>query len=88
MSTSAELANCDLLCTAPSRDDKLSNPAYAINNLQKRTPLGSKTLPVTAKHPDGQLEYNTHNLYGLAEAAATFDALKQINGRRPFVLSR
>eukprot|EP00775_Hariotina_reticulata_P012669 gene12669-12796_t len=82
------LANCDLICTAPARDDKLSHPTYAINNLQQRTPLGSKTLPVTAKHPDGQLEYDAHNLYGLAEAAATFDALKQINGRRPFVLSR
>jgi alpha-glucosidase (family GH31 glycosyl hydrolase) len=43
---------------------------------------------MSAKHVDGQLQYNTHNLYGLSEAAATQWALQEITGKRPFILTR
>lgn len=80
--------DCELVCRQPSPDNKLAFPPYAINNLHNKVALGSKTLPMTAQHADGQLQYNTHNLYGLSEAAATRWALKNITGRRPFILSR
>ena len=88
VSTSASSANCALQCQPPAATDMLSNPPYAINNLQKRVHLGSKTLPVTARHLGGELEYDAHNLYGFSEAAATRLAVKEITGKRAFVLSR
>lgn len=88
MKAPALQTNCELSCTPPNPDNKLAFPPYAINNLHNKVPLGSKTLPMTAQHVDGQLQYNTHNLYGLSEAAATRAALKQITGKRPFLLSR
>lgn len=65
-------------------------PPYAISNNNVRLPLSFRTLPVTARHYDGSLQYNTHNIYGLSQAAATARALDVIfDGRkRPFVLTR
>jgi alpha-glucosidase (family GH31 glycosyl hydrolase) len=65
-------------------------PPYAIANNNVRLPLSFRTLPVTARHYDGSLEYDTHNLYGLSQAAATSRALDAIYGgeKRPFVLTR
>lgn len=50
--------------------------------------LSHRTVPVTAKGLDGTPQYDSHNLYGWAEAAATFDALAGITKKRPFVLTR
>lgn len=87
-STPTLQSNCELSCTQPLPDNKLAFPPYSIHNLHNRLPLGSKTLPMTAQHVDGQLQYNTHNLYGLSETAATHWALGQVTGKRPFILSR
>lgn len=88
VATSASSANCGLQCQPPAATDTLSNPPYAINNLQRREHLGSKTLPVSARHLGGELEYDAHNLYGFSEAAATRLAVEQVTGKRAFVLSR
>ena len=61
---------------------------YAISHGNQRLPLGVNTVGVTARHSDGSVQYDTHNLYGLAEAAATAAAVAGITGKRPFVLSR
>jgi hypothetical protein len=50
--------------------------------------LSHRTVPMTAKGLDGTPHYDTHNLYGWAEAAATYDALASITKKRPFVLTR
>ncbi len=67
----------------------LRNPPYKIHNGgDARNPLGTKTMPVTASNLDGTLQYDTHNVYGLAEAKATQAALMAIKQTRPFILTR
>lgn len=56
--------------------------------MQQPLALSHRTLPVTARGLDGALHYDTHNLYGLAEAAATYEALAAITRKRPFLLTR
>jgi hypothetical protein len=81
--------NCETQCKQPSPGSKVAYPPYAIHNLgHTKAALGSKAMPMSARHVDGQLQYNTHNLYGLSEAAATRWALQQITGKRPFILTR
>ena len=64
------------------------DPPYAISHANQRLPLSINAIGVTAQHLDGQHQYNTHNLFGLSEAAATATAVGDITGRRPFLLSR
>ncbi len=41
-----------------------------------------------AYHYNGDIQYNTHNLYRLSEIKTTAAAVQSIRGKRPFVLSR
>ena len=61
-----------------------------VNNVWagRQLPLSYKTLPVTASHFDGTLEYNVHNLYSLYEVVATAAALQRLRNRRQFILTR
>ena len=45
-------------------------------------------MSVLAYHHNGDLQYNTHNLYGLSEIKTTAEAVQAIRGKRPFILSR
>jgi hypothetical protein len=45
-------------------------------------------MSVLAYHYNGDIQYNTHNLYGLSEIKTTAAAVQSIRGKRPFVLSR
>ncbi|GFO10263.1 lysosomal alpha-glucosidase [Plakobranchus ocellatus] len=49
--------------------------------------LYSHTICPTARHKNF-LNYDVHNLYGLAETAASFRLLKEVRGKRPFIISR
>lgn len=64
------------------------SPPYAISNANQQLNISSKTLAVTARHADGTLEYDAHNLYGYMEAVATARALRAIRGKRHFSFSR
>ncbi len=64
------------------------NPPYAINHRLHSAPLGVHTLSMAAQRRNGELEYNTHQLYGLTEVIATHAALRALMPGRPFVLTR
>ena len=64
------------------------DPPYKINNGNQQLNVSFKTLPVSAAHYDGSLEYNMHNLYSIYETIATADALQTLRGRRQFILTR
>ncbi|KAK3090595.1 hypothetical protein FSP39_012987 [Pinctada imbricata] len=49
--------------------------------------LRSRTICATA-FQNLSLAYDVHNLYGKFEAKASYEALKTIRGKRPFVISR
>jgi alpha-glucosidase (family GH31 glycosyl hydrolase) len=67
----------------------LETPPYAISNANHRMALSSHTIPVSALHYDGTLEYDAHSIYGLSEAVATHAALLELQpGKRPFILTR
>jgi len=63
-------------------------PPYRISNGNTELRLGVNTIGMTARHADGALEYDAHNLYGLAESAATASAVASVTSKRPFILSR
>ena len=69
---------------------QVDSPPYAIANNNVRLPLSFRTVPATARHRDGTLHYNTHNVYGLTHAAATARALDALykGEKRSFVLTR
>eukprot|EP00850_Spirogloea_muscicola_P000513 SM000002S05593 [mRNA] locus=s2:1149104:1151597:+ [translate_table: standard] len=83
----ADVLTCCLVIndTDPSLWDR---PPYDINAGGGKLHLNYRTVAMSATHYNGVLEYNAHNLYGLAEAKATSAAMWRILGRRPFVLSR
>jgi len=86
---------CQLDCTKDIRPElnatmlSFLDPPYSMSSSLNQQNLGTKGLSVLATHLDGSLQYNTHNIYGLAECQATNSAVREITGgKRPFVLSR
>ena len=47
-----------------------------------------QTVPMSARHINGNLSYNLHNLHGFSQSIASYKALVSTLNRRPFVLSR
>lgn len=66
--------------------NSLDFPPYHIGNAYGN--LGTKTVAASAVHHNNISVYNAHNLYGLTEQIATNQALRDIRGKRPFLLTR
>ncbi|KAK6133844.1 hypothetical protein DH2020_032394 [Rehmannia glutinosa] len=64
------------------------DPPYKINASGIEAPIGYKTIATSAYHYNGVLEYDAHSLYGFSQAIATHEALRGLEGKRPFILSR
>ena len=58
------------------------------DSVSAQLPLGTKTVGMTARRYNGTLEYDSHNLYGLAETQLTTAIVARLTGRRPVVLAR
>lgn len=88
-----QLTSCALECTPPDDSNTLAHPPYRLASGVSKPgdapqPLGFRTLPMSARGVDGTRHYDSHNLYGMGQAAATRDALVHITRKRPFVLTR
>ncbi|KAF0451682.1 glycoside hydrolase family 31 protein [Gigaspora margarita] len=71
-------------------NSNLNEPPYKINNGAARLPLDSLTLSMDARHANGFLEYDVHNLYGHMEAMITWKVWNERfgKGKRPFIITR
>ncbi|KVH97628.1 Galactose mutarotase-like domain-containing protein, partial [Cynara cardunculus var. scolymus] len=63
-------------------------PPYKINASGTPVPIGYKTIPTSAVHYNGVLEYDAHSIYGFSETIATHKGLLGLEGKRPFILTR
>ncbi|KAJ7216187.1 hypothetical protein O6H91_Y471800 [Diphasiastrum complanatum] len=81
------VVTCCLICQDEGASN-WDNPPYKINNANTHREVGAKTMPTSATHYNGILEYNAHNIYGLSQAIITNKALRSVLRKRPFVLSR
>lgn len=82
----ASQTDCCLVCTTVDRSNTLDFPPYNIHNVGGL--LSVKTLANSATQYGNISVYDAHNLYGLTEQIATNAALRDIRGRRPFLLTR
>lgn len=71
---------CCMICNNdPDQLTRWDNPPYKINGYGSKMPLYKNTVAMTARHHDGSRMYDTHNIYGMAEALTTYKALKRVS---------
>ncbi|KAF8510825.1 glycosyl hydrolases family 31-domain-containing protein [Hysterangium stoloniferum] len=75
------------LGAAKLKNANINAPPYAIHN--GFGPLSIHTLATNATHQPGYIELDVHNMWGLMEEKATYNALAALHpGKRPFLISR
>ena len=75
--------SCHNICTLLQCQHSINLPLSV-----SQANISDKTLAVTARHYDGTLEYDVHNLYGAYEVKATAEALRAIRNKRHFIFTR
>lgn len=68
------------------KEERFWNPPYSPDNVYGS--LGTRTVATSALGHVHTRQWDAHNLYGLSEGIATADAVSNLTGERPFVLSR
>jgi alpha-glucosidase (family GH31 glycosyl hydrolase) len=82
-----QIDECCMICDNTNLD-RWDDPPYHINSLGVHRPLYAHTMAMNCEHYNGIRAYDTHNVYGFSEGLATYRALKELTGKRPFVLAR
>eukprot|EP01034_Spumella_vulgaris_P026326 gene26326-32892_t len=82
----AAFTDCCLVCSQVDASNVLDYPPYRIHNTYGK--LSTRTLSVSGTLYKNVSLYDIHNMYGLTEQIATYNALVDITKKRPFVLSR
>ncbi|XP_055955044.1 lysosomal alpha-glucosidase isoform X1 [Patella vulgata] len=80
-----EISNFVIGSTSGCPDNNLENPPYLpdVNGGSLR----ANTICTSAQQ-HLSTQYNIHNMYGYTETVASYHALQDIRGKRPFVISR
>ncbi|EJD51399.1 hypothetical protein AURDEDRAFT_135087 [Auricularia subglabra TFB-10046 SS5] len=83
----AHIKRADGEMTGRTKSGSVNFPPYKIHNAAGDLFRGS--IDAFSMHANGALEYDLHNIYGLGEEKATYNALLEISPKeRPFVISR
>ncbi|QRV77504.1 glycoside hydrolase family 31 protein [Ceratobasidium sp. AG-Ba] len=76
-----------LVTRQSSTEINYNEPPYKIGDIFPY--IGDRTAPVDAKHYNGLLEYDTHNLYGTMMSSKSRDAMLQRRpGLKPLLITR
>ncbi|CAM6090883.1 unnamed protein product [Calypogeia fissa] len=81
-----DFTTCCLVCNSTPPLSPWDDPPYKINCSYGA--MYAKTIALSAMHFGDVREYDAHNLYGLSEVIVTREALTNLTGKRPFILSR
>lgn len=70
---------CCMVCdNNETRLTKWDNPPYTIDAFGMERELNVKTVAMSAQHYNGVRQYDSHNVYGMSEAMATYKALEEV----------
>ena len=78
----ADLFTCP--CQFAHRESERDHPPFWAGGL----PPDSSTISMESRWYNDTLEYDWHSLYGHLESIATSTALRELTGKRPFVITR
>ena len=70
---------------APGKGN-INYPPYAINHAQGDHDLATHAISPNATHADGTVEYDIHNIYGLIQERAIYEALLEIHPNKDHLL--
>ena len=75
---------CCMICNNDEGLSRWDDPPYTINSFGTKRPLYKSTVAMNALHYNGVRMYDTHNIYGMSEGLATYNALKEVCSLIPY----
>eukprot|EP00775_Hariotina_reticulata_P010104 gene10104-10260_t len=86
---------CQMKCEPAPLSNKLEYPPYNIHNwyggrgiVKADMPIHEMIISPSARHADGSLEYDAHNLFGTTMAMRHYEAFTSLFGKRPYMILR